>query len=96
MIVRIIGLAFWPIIAAISLFGSRSMEHREKPLHDAARQVEHDPDEVARVYWMIYSETNRRKSQWIILNRYEKSAIYAERERLRDLFSQFPAQTASL
>lgn len=82
-------------LAALSaMFGDFAADSEEMMAVKAAAEGKaHDKQKVATAYWKLYGATYRRKSEWIILNRAEKSAVYKAREDLRDLFNLFPKST---
>lgn len=59
----------------------------------AAYGLDVDKNILAEAYWRQQSATHVPKSEWILLNRYEKSKVYKRREDLRDLFERMPTPT---
>lgn len=59
---------------------------------------ENERPEVAKNYWEQYQYATRRypKSEWILMNRAEKSAVFESRERLKGDFYRLPLKTQKL
>lgn len=62
-------------------------------IESAAGGYDVEISKLAEAYWRQYSATYVPKSQWILLNRHQKSAVYKQREDLRDLFNRMPGTT---
>lgn len=77
------------LLGAIDAIFNKKSPEMER-LEAASKGVIGSIDELADAYWKLYSATYRPKSQWILLSREEKSAVYKMREDLRALFDQFP------
>ena len=85
----LVALAAFGMVYAVFNADSEEM----MAIKAAAEGKVHDKQKVAEAYWSLYGATYRRRSEWIMLNREEKSAVYKAREDLRDLFNLFPKPT---
>ncbi len=46
--------------------------------------------DIVAIYWKQYNDTLIPKSDWMMMSKSEKSAIYLKREKLRTLFDSMP------
>lgn len=96
-----VGLA---VVAGIWQFIDRQ-NHPEKwaeiDREEKERKInkeENERPEVAENYWDQYQYATKRypKSEWILMNRAEKSAVFESRECLKDDFYNLPLKTQEL
>lgn len=65
---------------------------------EAVRKEKRDRPKVAEKYYREYQSATERipKSEWILMNREEKSQVFRRRERLKNVFQGFPHETQEL
>ncbi|MDD5322131.1 MAG: hypothetical protein PHD43_16275 [Methylococcales bacterium] len=91
---------FTVIFKIYEYFDRKKNPKKWAKLDSEAKKREIDKEEterprVAEEYWKEYQYATRRipKSEWILMNREEKSSVFKSREGLKDHFYMLPLKT---